>query len=282
MELFGIDIFAIIIFGGILLFEILILGFVIIFRKNIPYLPRTYYDVKIYSKEGELEKKTKAWKVTTNKTPYLRIVLKGITSWPPFNGIEKDIATLQGLNEDGVLELVEDVPDLIEETNYQLRKPPLTQRERAEQEIYQEVILPACAVEYKENEEIKTGVDKQKADVLMARVQRIFASNSRLSDLNVSAARKSYILQARRELERDKNENLILKYGPMIVLILAALFSYLMIDSAGKSYQVTTDKAIQVQQNGFAQIIEQCHGVYKPPAPQNQTDQGSGVKLPFL
>lgn len=282
MELFGIDIVAILVFAGILLFEILILAFIVIFRKNIPYLPRTYYDVKIYSKEGELEKTTKAWKVTTNKIPYLRICLKGLTAWPPFNGIEKDIATLQGLNEDGVLELVEDVPGLIEETNYQLRKPPLTQRERAEQEIYQEVILPACAVEYKENDEVKTGVDRQKADVLMSRVQRIFSSNSRLSDLNVSAARKSYLVQARREFERAKDENLILKYGPMIVLILAALFSYLMIDSAGKSYQITTDKAIQVQQNGFAQIIEQCHGVYKPPTTQNQTNQEGGIKLPFL
>ena len=263
MEMFGLDITTILVtaayiafFGGVLI------GFVIFYDKN-PYVPRRYYKVKIKNKEGKPVKECKAWIVTVNHVKWLRV---GFTGFPGFKGVEKDIAIMETINEKGILELIEDIPGKYEPENYTPANVPITQKEA----FIAEVIA---------------NISEDSRPAFELKLRETIANNSRIMDLNTSQATKQYIAQARREAERVRGDDFISKYGPIISLIVACLFAYLIIDGSVKAYQATMGAQNAVMENGYNQVIQQCGGVYhslNPPQNATATPAKTGVQIPFV
>ena len=259
MEIYGLDIVSIILTAAFVVFwGGFLLLFAIFYNKN-PYVPRKYYTTIIFDKEGKKLRTCKAWRMSEGKVKWVRI---GIKDFPSFKGVQKDEAVLETLNLKGELELIEDVPDKYEADNYTPKNIPITQKEAFIADVV-------------------SNINPEGRDMFEMKVRDALAKHSRLVDLNTSKATKEYISQARREAERVRSDDFIYKYGPIISLIVAGLFAYMILDGAIKAYQVTVGQQNAVMERGYSQIISQCGGVYVPQPVQNTTQQG-GVKLPFL
>lgn len=263
MDFFGIDIVVVLLTAGFVTFwGVILLLFVIFYDMN-PYMPRKYYTVKLENKEGEPVRACKGWIVTKGKVKWFRL---GLRDFPSFKGVEKDIAVLETINKKGEVEIIEDIPDKYEETNYYPKNVPITQKEAFIQDVVSNIIEDNRAV-------------------FELKLRETMASYSRVSDLNTSKATKEYISQARREAERVKGDDFIYKYGPIISLIIACLFAYLIIDGSIKSYQTTMGQQSAVMENGYKQIVTQCGGVYQPLNPVNASQEKQkpqGVQIPFV
>jgi hypothetical protein len=260
MEILGIDIAILILTVAFFVFWITVLAaFVVLSDKN-PYFPRKYYDVTLENKEGKKLRVVKGWIVTTNKVKYFRI---GLRDFPQFKGIEKDISMMECKGENGEIVFIEDIPDKYQENNYMPKYVPITQKERFISEITQNI-----------NEEGRAAFE--------VKVREAINKNSRLFDLNTSQSSKEYISQARREAERVKGDDFITKYGPTMILLMACLFAYLILDGSVKAYQKVMESQNSVMSNGYAQIVSQCGGTFVPINPNNVTDseRKSGI-LPF-
>ena len=262
MDFFGIDIVMVLLTAGFVTFwGVIFLLFVIFYDMN-PYMPRKYYTVKLENKDGESVRTCKGWIVTKEKVKWFRIGLKG---FPAFEGVEKDIAVLETINKKGEVEIIEDIPDKYEETNYTPKNIPITQKEAFIRDV-------------------AGNISEENRGVFELKLRETMSAYSRVADLNTSKATKEYISQARREAERVKGDDFIYKYGPILSLIVACLFAYLIIDGSVKSYQTTMQQQNSVMENGYKQVITQCGGVYSPLNPVNTTaaPQQSGVKIPFV
>ena len=260
MEIYGLDVVAIILTAAFVVFwGAVLIGFALLYNIN-PYIPRRYYHVPIFDKEGKPVRNAKGWIITKDKVKWLRIGIKG---FPSFKGVEKDIAIMETMNKDGEIEVIENVPDKYEAENYTPKNIPITQKEAFIGEAISSI-----------NEEGRA--------MFELKLRELLNKYSRLVDLNTSKATKEYISQARREAERVRSDDFIYKYGPIISLIVAGLFSYMILDGAIKAYQVTVSQQNAVMQNGYSQIISQCGGVYTPlPQPQQNTTQKNNA-IPFL
>jgi len=235
-------------------------GFVFFWGKN-PYVPRKYYSVIIEDKEGNKLRGLKGWIKKTKGVPMFRVGLKEL---PKVTGIEKDISILETINKDGEIVLIESVPGKEDAENFIPKNVPITQKDQFVRELLE-------------------NVDEGSRPVFEMKIREAMARNSRLVDLNTSAATKSYISQARREAERDTSDNIITKYGPILALMMACLFSYLIIDGSVKAYKVSMEMQNAVMNNGYAQIIAQCGGVFQPLYNQTQaapTEKAQNI-LPF-
>lgn len=261
MDLFGIDIIAVVLTAAFVSFWGAILFLFVVFYDKNPYMPRKYYVVKLEDKEGNPIRKVKGWVVTTDKVKWLRI---GLKDFPSFKGVEKDIAILETMNKNGEIEIIEDVPDKYDAENYTPKNVPITQKDAFIKEICE-------------------NINQEGRDMFEMKVRDALVKHSRLTDLNSSAATKEMLSQARREAERVKGDDFITKYGPTIVLICACLFAYLILDGAGKSYQAISAQQGQIMQHGYSQVIQQCGGVYHPLyEPTNSTPTQGGVAIPFI
>jgi hypothetical protein len=190
MEMFGLDLTSILVTAGFVAFwGAVLIGFVIYYDKN-PYVPRKYYKVKVYNKDGQLRKECKGWVVTTNKVKWFRI---GLVGFPGFKGVEKDVSVMETINSRGEIDMIENIPDRIDETNYTPKNVPITQKDAFVTEVVNS-ILP----ENRPTFELK--------------LRETMAKHSRVVDLNTSYATKQYIVQARREAERVKSDDFI--YNP--------------------------------------------------------------------
>lgn len=281
MDLFGIDIVSVLLTAGFVSFwGAVFIGFIIFYDKN-PYVPRKYWKVKIENKSGGFLRYTKGWIVKSKKVPYFRIGLKGL---PAFKGIEIDISKMEAIDSEGILTIIENVPEKYDETNYRIKEIPLTQRESFENEVIENVVKPLCIMEYEEEGEKKRGYNENMVEHYTLKIKDALNKNSRIEDMNSSAATRRMLEQARREGQRASSDDFITKYAPTIILIFVCLFAYLILDSATKAYQVTMAQSNQVQQNGFSQIIQQCGGVFVPVQEPNVTQQqgNSGVQIPFI
>jgi hypothetical protein len=262
MDLFGIDMVVVLLTAGFVTFWGVILLLFVIFYDINPYMPRKYYTVKLENKDGEPLRACKGWIVTKGKVKWFRIGLKG---FPAFKGVEKDIAVLETINKKGEVEIIEDIPDKYEDTNYTPKNIPITQKEAFIRDV-------------------ASNISEENRGVFELKLRETIAAYSRVVDLNTSKATKEYISQARREAERVKGDDFIYKYGPILSLIVACLFAYLIIDGSVKSYQTTMQQQNSVMENGYKQVITQCGGVYSPMNPVNTTTAPpqSGVKIPFV
>jgi hypothetical protein len=260
MEIFGFDIILMVLsFAFVMFWGTIFIGFVFLWDKN-PYVPRKYYDVEVFNKENVPLFKCKAWQVTTNHVKYLRIMLKG---FPKFSAVEKDISILETINKKGIIEIIEDVPDLKTESNYSPKNIPITQKESFITEILE-------------------NVEEASRPAFEMKIRDAIARNSRVVDLNTSKATKEYIAQARREAERVRGDDFMYKYGPTIILIMAGLFAFLILDGAQKSWQATSMQQAGIMENGYKQIVSQCGGVYEPIIkPKNESEAKPGP-IPFV
>ena len=261
--MFGFDIVSVILVAGFITFwGVAILMFVLFYNKN-PYMPRKYYKVRLFDREGKELGMKKGWIISEHKVKWFRIGLKG---FPSFKGVEKDIAIMETMNAKGEIEIIEDVPDKYEPENYTPKNLPITQKDAFVNDIL-------------------SVVSDEARDAFRMKINEAIAKHSRLVDLNTSRATKEYISQARREAERVKSDDFIYKYGPILALIVAGLFAYLIIDGSIKAYQTTMASQGALMENGYRQIVEQCGGVFKPinpPKNDTQTKPNTGVQLPFL
>lgn len=262
-DILGLDIMSIIFTALYIAFiGALLIGFFVFYDKN-PYVPRKYYPVRIRNKDRVVIRDCKAWIITLNKVKWLRIGLSGL---PSFKGIEMDIAILETVDAKGVLDIIEDVPGKYEAENYSPMYVPITQSDLFISEVV-------------------SIINQESRPAFESKLKEVIAKNSRVVDLNTSHATKQYIAQARREAERVKGDDFIVKYGPVISLIVACLFAYLIIDGSVKSYQTTMAQQASVMENGYKQVIQQCGGIYTPTiAPKNETPApaNTGVKIPFI
>jgi hypothetical protein len=263
MQMFGLDITTILITAGFIGFwGVMLLGFFWFYSKN-PYIPRKYYKVKLVNKNHQFLRYCKGWCVTTRHVPYFRI---GLRDFPSFKAVEKDVAIMEGMDDEGIITVVEDVPDKYVVTNYTLKDIPITQKD--------ELIRELC-----EN------IEESSRPTFALKVKDLLNKHSREVDLNTSKATKEYINQARREAERVKGDDFISKYGPILALVLACLFAYLILDGSVKAYQSAMGQSNAVMENGYRQIIASCGGNFQSynvmtnttaPAPKQ------GVQIPFI
>lgn len=295
IEFAGLDLANILITAGfVTFFGVLAIGFVVFYDKN-PYVPRKTYTTIIRDKEGHLRHRCKSWIVTNKKVRYLRI---GIKNFPQFKGVEKDISILETLNRDEELGFIESVPDKYEPENYTPITIPITQKDAfiiAEQKNKEELataILKGTDWMVPAKDEAGNDIkvfNKDKLDELLGqsklKTTENMVNNSRIVDLNTSKATKEYIAQARREAERVKSDDFIYKYGPIIALLVACVFSYLIIDGSVKAYQSTMGQQNSVMQYGYSQVIQQCGGVYHPievTANTTAKPAASTPQIPFI
>jgi len=259
MEIYGLDVIMIILTAGFVVFwGAVLIAFALLYNKN-PYIPRRYYPVLIFNREGIVVRRAKGWIVTEHKVKWLRIGIKG---FPSYKGVEKDIAIMETMNKDGEIEVIENVPDKYEPENYTPKNIPITQKEAFISEAVGNI-----------NEDGRA--------MFELKLRELFSKYSRLVDLNTSKATKEYISQARREAERVRSDDFIYKYGPIISLIVAGLFAYMILDGAIKAYQVTVSQQNSVMENGYRQIISQCGGLFTPlEQPKQNTTQKNAI--PFL
>ena len=282
MDFFGFDLVSILLTAGFISFWGGLLIFFVVFYGNNPYVPRRYYRVKLKNKDGAFLRFCKGWIVSEKKVKWFRVGLRGFSS---FKQVDKDIAIMETIDDEGIINIIENVPDKYEADNYTPETIPLTQVERFEKEVINDVIMPLCVRSVEENGETKNYIDQGIVEHYSLKVKESLNRNRRLVDLNTSKATKEYIAQARREAERAKGDDFIYKYGPIISLIVACLFAYLIIDGSVKSYQATMAQQAGVMEHGYQQVIEQCGGVYQPINPvKNETAAPvkTGVQIPFI
>jgi len=264
MELFGIDIFLVLFTAAFVTFWGALLVMFVLFYNINPYVPRKYYTVRLEDKDGNPLRRCQGWIISKNKVRWFRIGLKG---FPGFKGVEKDIAIMETMNKKNEIEIIEDIPDKYEPENYTPKNVPITQKEAFIRDV-------------------AGTINEENRSVFEMKLRELMAQHSRITDLNTSKATKEYITAARREAERVKNEDFIYKYGPIISLIVACLFAYLIMDGANKSFQATMASQNAVMENGYNQVIAQCGGVYRaiePPVDEKKAEpQKTGVQIPFV
>ena len=282
MDFFGLDLAGILFTAAFVSFwGAIFVGFIVFYGKN-PYVPRRYYRVKLKNKDGNFLRFCKGWIATEKKVKWFRVGLRGFSS---FKQVDKDIAIMETIDDEGIINIIENVPDKYEADNYTPEDIPLTQVERFEKEVVNDVIMPLCVRSVEENGETKSYIDQGVVEHYSLKVKESLNRNRRLVDLNTSKATKEYISQARREAERVKSDDFIYKYGPILSLIIACLFAYLIIDGSVKSYQATMGQQASVMEHGYSQVIEQCGGVYRPLVPiknETATPVKNGVQIPFI
>lgn len=281
MDLFGMDLAQILLtIANFAFWGAIIIGFVVFADKN-PYLPRKYYKVKLENKDGKELRDCKAWKIKKKKVDYFKISLR---AFPGFKDVDMDISVMESLNSKGEMVLIESVPDLYDASNYRPKEVPLTQRDRFISDVVTDVLTPLCIVNYKDGEETKQGVNRNILDLYTLKVKEALNKNSRIEDLNRSAAVRERINKVRQEEERTGGGDWVAKYAPMIIMIFVCLFAYLILDNLGKLFQSTMAQQNAVMEHGYSQVIQQCGGVYHPMyanASNTTTPQG-GVNIPFI
>jgi len=281
MDFFGLDLAGILFTAAFVSFwGAIFIGFVVFYGKN-PYVPRRYYRVKLKNKDGYFLRFCKGWIVTEKKVKWFRVGLRGFSS---FKQVDKDIAIMETIDDEGIINLIENVPDKYEAENYTPENIPITQIDRHMKDV-EKIIQSACVRSVEKNGEVKNYVDTGAVEHYTMQIRESLNASRRLVDLNTSKATKEYISQARREAERVKSDDFIYKYGPIISLIVACLFAYLIIDGSVKSYQTTMAQQAAVMENGYRNVIEQCGGVYHPVnPPKNETAAPvkNGVQIPFI
>ena len=256
-----------------------LVGFVY-FRSYNPYWPRKYYDVAIKDSEKKLRKRTKGWYCKEGKVEYFRVVMTGIRG--SFKGVNFDRSWGKCIDDSGEISIIEQVPNKYDAGNYAPEFPPLTQREKFEKEVADNVLTPLCTVEYKDGEETKTGVDKNAFEIARLRIKEILNANSRMIDSEESGWLKENIATARRQRERGAGDDWIQKYGPMVIMIAAIVFCYLMIDGSLKSFQSAMDKTLALNENIAKQMVESRGGTYTPiMLPQANTSSSNNI-IPFV
>lgn len=263
MDFFGIDILVVLLTTAFVVFwGSIFVAFVVFYDKN-PYIPRKYKTVIIENKEGVKLRTLKGWKVTLDKVPHFRVGLKEL---PRIVGIHLDISVMETEDENGVITLIESVPDKEDAANFIPKRVPITQKEKFIADIINKV----------------TPDGRSAFEVA---VREAINKHSRLFDLNTSNSTKEYIHQARREAERTKGDDFITRYGPTLILIGACLFAYLILDGSTKAYKEVMAQQNAVMSNGYAQIVSQCGGTFVPLNPSGNSTQEQPkpgqVQLPF-
>jgi hypothetical protein len=206
MEMFGLDITMILLTAGFVTFwGAIFIGIVFFYSKN-PYVPRKYYKVKIENKEGKWLRTVQGWPINEKKVDYFRVQMRGAPSW---RGVHLDASYMEAINTESELELIENVPDLLEASNYRPKFIPLTQKERFIEEVMADVVKPLCIQEFKVKQEdgtetVEQGYNTHALDFYKLKVKDALEKNSRIEDLNRSAAVRARIDVVRNQDERKK------------------------------------------------------------------------------
>ena len=241
------------VFGGLLA------AFVMFYGKN-PYVPRKYYMVDLKNKDGKKIRECKGWLTKDGGIEKFRVQLYG---FPKFKGVFLDRAISKTIDSDGRIGLIEAVPDVFHESNYVPEHIPLTQQE--------EFIAEAVAL-----------VNPEARDIFSLKMRELLMKHSRMIDLDDSRWLAAAKDQQRREAERVKGNDWLNNLLPVVALILAMLFCYLMIDSTMKATTSHSDRMAAVTENGYRAVVESCGGTYHPLVVKNDTNKSSGFQIPFV
>lgn len=242
------------------LFAGVIAAFIIFFNKN-PYVPRKYYVVDLKDKDGKKIRQCKGWLLKDKGVEYFRVQLYGLFK---LKAVNLDRAVSKTIDKEGRIALIELVPDVFHESNYIPENVPLTQREEFLKEIT-ELATPEAR------------------DIFRLKVGELLQKHSRMVDLDDSRWLSASRDQQRRESDRVKGNDWLNALLPIVALILAMLFCYLMIDSTMKATTAHSDRMAAVTENGYRAVVESCGGTYHPLITQNSSNTTSGgFKIPFV
>jgi hypothetical protein len=224
----------------------LILGILALFQSKIPIMPRKYWKVEIYkNRDDKLPKeqngKMKGWMVSEGGVQKFRVLCRGISgSW---RGVQLDRSVLKTINDDGVLELVEVVPDVFEPSNYEPKNPIITQKTRFVNELLAEI-------------------DPESRGVFELKLKDLMSKHSRTSDLNESRWISDNLAAKRAQRNRVAGDMILEKLIPFIVLIAIGFFMYLSYDSLGKSFNNAVVGYQTITNYQTEQIVQACGGKF--------------------
>jgi len=243
----------------------LILGVLALFQSKIPIIPRKYWKVEIYSsKDAKTPKdengKMKGWMVSENGVQKFRVLCRGIMgSW---RGVQLDRSVLKTINDDGVLELIEVVPDVFEPSNYEPKNPIITQRDKFITELLLEI-------------------DPESRGIFELKLKDLMFKHSRTSDLNESRWISDNLAAKRSQRNRVASDMLLEKLFPFIVLIAIGFFMYLSYDSLGKSFDRAVSGYQTITNYQTEQIVQACGGKF---VQMNMTEapKPTGTIIPFV
>ena len=231
----------------------LVIGIFIFFYQDIPILPRTYWKVEI-KREGEdgqlkLVKTMKGWVVKKKSgIPFFRVLLKPFPSW---KGVDLDKSYMKSINAEGILSIIETVPNVTEASNFRPEFIPITQYEN-------------------HLNELKEKMGFNDAAILM--YKDIMKKHSRLIDMDESGSMQDFVVTKNAQANRVAGDNLLEKLFPYIALIFIGLFMYLAYDSLAKSFNNASQQFAAISGYYTQQTVESCGGKFIPYGSTNTTN----------
>lgn len=221
-----------------------VLGGFLLFNSKIPILPRKYWKVEIYRKDGdkdELSRSTKGWFISEGGVQKFRVLMRGFSgSW---RGVNLDRSIIKTMGEHEVLQLIEVIPDVMEASNYLPKNQILTQKDQFV-------------------EDVSGLVNPEGKEQFRLKLLELFDKHSNISDLNESRWLSDNIAIKRAQRNRVAGDAWLEKFLPFIALIAVGFFMYLAYDSLGKSFNnaltgYSTTTAYYTQQ-----IVSSCGGKF--------------------
>jgi hypothetical protein len=239
-----------------------VLAVFLLFKDKLPFLPRKYFKVEIFKSEDDKEpQKTKGWFINQGGVQKFRVLLRGITgTWA---GVNLDRSFIKTMNDDGILELIEVTPGVIDASNYLPKNIILTQKDGFIKEILMNV-----------NDDSK--------EMFEMKIRDAFHKFSRVTDLNESRWLSDNIAIKRAQRNRVSGDAWIEKFLPFIALIAIGFFMYLAYDSLGKSFNNAVTSYGTITAYHTNQIVQACGGTFVPMETKNETKPASTNPIPFM
>ena len=243
-----------------------VFGIFVFFYQDIPIMPRQYWKVEIKREEedGTLKKvKTmKGWVVKKKSgIPFFRVLLKPFPSW---KGVDLDKSYMKSINSEGILSIIEKVPNVTEASNFQPEFIPITQYENHLNELRE-----------------KMGFN----DAAILMYKDIMKKHSRLIDMDESGSMQDFVVTKNAQSNRVAGDNLLEKMFPYIAIIFIGLFMFLAYDSLGKSFSTATQQFASISGYYTQQTVESCGGRFVPYGSNSTTQtkpQQPGNIIPFI
>ena len=235
----------------------------ILFKDKIPILPRKYFNVVIYKMEGDKNpRNTKGWFINDGGVSKFRVLLRGFQGM--WAGVNLDRAMIKTANDDGTLELIENLPGVTDPSNYLPMNPIITQKDAFIADLLD-------------------SVDDASKPIFELKIKDAFNKHARVTDLNESRWVSDNIAIKRAQRNRVSGDAWLEKFLPFIALIAIGFFMYLSYDSLSKSFGQAVGGYEAVTAYHTQQIVDACGGKFIPqnistPAPAKP----SSSIIPFV
>lgn len=260
----------------------LLIGFVF-FKKYIPrFCGQKKYPVIIKGPDGKVRRETVGWKMKDGRSLIFHVCMKGIIGF--YKGVDFDYDFINLFNERGELVLLEKVEDNYEPSNYEPIERKLTQAEAFQKDVVRDIVeQPIFDIRAEKDADgkdvIVKVIDNQRLDLI---IKQNLTKYSRLSDMSGSNWFKTGLQSARIQEQRGAGNNWLEKYGPVVILIVAMLFSYMIYDSTNKAAVQTMGGVVGPIQAAADRAYVQCGGHLVVNNTTVTQPNPTGINLPFI